>query len=143
MLLLAGADGCCPDGFDCVATPPSQRSTCQWTGRAIVPPATYQLSPDQKGPKRANATAATSNKPLDREPETQVQAAAETDTTLLSRQQTAAGVTALAACTAGFLCPQTTLVQAGQATCRRCVTQLGPGGRPLPASAMTRHRPQR
>lgn len=79
-----------------------------------MPPATYELSPDQKGPKRINATTSAIKKPFS-EPEIQVQAEAVGDSSALSRQQQ--GVTARAACTSGFLCPQTTLVQAGQATC--------------------------
>jgi len=43
----SGADSCCPDGLDCVSSTPSGPSTCQWTGRAVLPPKGYKVSPAQ------------------------------------------------------------------------------------------------
>jgi hypothetical protein len=121
LLVNAGEDSCCPDGFDCVPSPSSQRSSCKWTGRPIVPPADYITSAKQKTPKHETITpVADISADVVEQPgrgpaenaATKGQRSRGLDPLLLSGRRLKQAV-----CTTGFLCADTSLVTAGQPTC--------------------------
>lgn len=101
LVVLSGADEyhCCPDGFDFIEKANNTHSTCEWTGRPIVPPPGWTTKPSQFIRTDRNTTAT-----LPKSPQGQPRVPMPKQ----PRQAT---------CNTGFLCPATTITSQSGPAC--------------------------